>query len=451
VQKIRPDIVVALTDLPWTPAPHSFKRVTKSVDRSLAWLREMLRPMVGPEGEASHPLQVFVQMVGGGEERPRTAFAEGLLETLYHKEAETISPLKTADEGVAGYVFDLVPIRIAVNAAGRPQSPTPSTASLSSLGSKLAPDLTSPMVPLKSLVPLLHASLDPLPIGKPRVVNSARSPHEMLGLIQDVGIDFFDAWWAQRAADVGIALDFVFPAPPTPEGEIRALGHNLYDERYANDFNSFASSMVDGVSGLASVSTNTNNDTNTNTHRNQDPEHPTAALKICPCIACSPVSAPSTSVISHSKLDPRPPGAGGDLKPPFTRGYVHHLLHTHEMSAHTLLTAHNLAILDAFFAGIRSVLGLGPGGNNGRRDHSNETKDVADADANVVKEEDADRSRSRFATEAARFAAVYDEGASLYAAAVRDWADVELARGKGRLAREKAKQEESTLGTAIEH
>ena len=40
----------------------------------------------------------------------------------------------------------------------------------------------------------------------------------------------------------------------------------------------------------------------------------------------------------------------------FSRAYLHHLLHTHEMSAHTFLAAHNLAVLDAFFAGIRSTL-----------------------------------------------------------------------------------------------
>jgi len=45
---------------------------------------------------------------------------------------------------------------------------------------------------------------------------------------------------------------------------------------------------------------------------------------------------------------------------PYTRAYVHHLLHTHEMSAHTLLALHNLAVLDTFFAGVRRVLSEQP-------------------------------------------------------------------------------------------
>jgi hypothetical protein len=343
---------------------------------------------------SKHPLSVFVHMAGGASERPRTVFAEGLMETLYHQEAEAIAPLKTLDEGVAGYVFDLVPIRTCIHAENGPVSPTPSAMSAASVGSKLAPDLTSRTVPLSTLVPLLQASLEPLPSTKPRVVHSCQSPHEMLGLVEEVGVDFFDAWWAQRTADIGVALDFVFPAPPIPEGEVRSIGHNLYDDRYTNDFSQFASSLLAGHSASHNASSD---------------------QLVCPCVACSPMSP--ASVLSHSKTDPPPPGP--TLQPPFTRGYVHHLLHTHEMSAHTLLVAHNLAVLDAFLEGVRRVLTADPSG-------------------------------ARFRTEVARFREVYDEGAELYATAVRDWGEVELARGKGRLAREKAKQDESTLSTVVE-
>jgi hypothetical protein len=395
----RPDVVVALSDTPYTPAPHSFKRVTKSVERSLAWLSALLHPVPPPAGEPAgnaptHPLTVFVHMAGGASERPRAAFAEGLVETLYNKEAEAIAPLKTLDEGVAGYVFDLVPIRLSAHAETAPASPAPSTASTPSNGTKTAPDLTSSTVPLAALVPLLRASLDPLPAAKPRIVHSARSPHEMLGLVVGVGVDFFDAWWAQRTADVGVALDFAFPAPHTPAGEVRALGHNLYDARYTSDFSSFADALVDGLSASQDAG---------------------VERSVCPCMACSPMSP--ASVLSHSKVDPPPPPP--TLQPPYRRGYAHHLLHTHEMSVHALLVAHNLAVLDAFLAGVRRVLTEDPSG-------------------------------ARFREEAARFVAVYDEGAELYAAAIRDWAEVELARGKGRLAREKAKLGESALGTTID-
>ncbi|KAH9034760.1 hypothetical protein EDB85DRAFT_983118 [Lactarius pseudohatsudake] len=63
-----------------------------------------------------------------------------------------------------------------------------------------------------------------------------RSPHEIL--IQDVRVDLFGGHWAQRAADISVALDLVLPVPhvtaashavPPPPLKI---GHNLYDKRY---------------------------------------------------------------------------------------------------------------------------------------------------------------------------------------------------------------------------
>jgi hypothetical protein len=91
------------------------------------------------------------------------------------------------------------------------------------------------------------------------------------------------------------------------------------------------------------------------------------------------------------------------------------------MSAHTLLVAHNLAVLDAFFAGVRKVLGSG-----------------GDAAA--------------FTAEVDHFVHVYgtDDQIDVLEEAQRMWRDVELARGKGRLRREAAKQVESTVGTAVE-
>lgn len=79
------------------------------------------------------------------------------------------------------------------------------------------------------------------------------------------------------------------------------------------------------------------------------------------------------------------------------------------MSAHALLAMHNLSVLDAFFAGVRSVLG----GVDGR---------------------------TEFVREVGRFGDVYEGGMVLFEEARMNWADVDRARGKGRLAREKAKQ-----------
>lgn len=77
---------------------------------------------------------------------------------------------------------------------------------------------------------------------------------------------------------------------------------------------------------------------------------------------------------------------------------------------------HNLSVLDAFFAGIRTVLST----------------------------------TEQLYEEVEKFMNYYDEDMVLFDEAKLCWTEVELARGKGRLAREKAKQDGSTLGTVVE-
>lgn len=341
-------------------------------------------------------------MVGGTSVPARSAFAENLTETLYGKEAEAITPYKRLDDGVKGYVFDLVPLRLSLAAENHADAPTtPSDI----LDTSTAPASRQAIVATSEIVPLIQASLEPLPVDKLRLVNSVLSPHEILLLVRDVGIDIFDAHWAQRAADIGIALDFRFPMPEhdanTDVTQKRNLGVNLYDSIYAHDFSTFATCFLDGASSLASE---TSSDT-----------------PICPCVACSPV--PPATHISHSSLDwesyTESSQSAPKFLPPYTRAYIHHLLHTHEMSSHSLLAMHNISVLDAFMSGIRAVL-AGPDGE------------------------------SRFKAEVDKFCEGYDEGMSVFEDARKMWTDVELARGKGRLAREREKQNESTLGTAVE-
>jgi hypothetical protein len=50
----------------------------------------------------------------------------------------------------------------------------------------------------------------------------------------------------------------------------------------------------------------------------------------------------------------------------------------------------------------------------------------------------------------ARFEEMYEAGAGVCGEAARDWAEVERARGRGRLAREREKQEEGAVGTSAE-
>ncbi|KAJ7782972.1 tRNA-guanine(15) transglycosylase-like protein [Mycena metata] len=332
VHACAPDLVVALPDIPWTLPPFSQKRTTKSIERTAAWLAHMLAP-------APQPLNILVHMAGGIAEPARRAFTDSLTETLHGKEAESVRPHKCLDDGVSGYVFDLVPLRRALDAS---------------------PDASRN--DQQETVALLKASLTSAPSTKLRVANSAGSPHEILRLVRDVGVDIFDSKWAQDAAHLGVALDFTFPVSSVT-GNQRDLGHNLFRTQYAHDFSLFADSAP-----------------------------------ACPCGACAPVASPT--VIAHSAHDVHTPIA----PTPYTRAYVHHLLHTHEMSAHALLVMHNLEVLDAFFAGVRGVIDGG----------------------------------SSFGDEVDRFVAQYSEAQAAIDEARTMWDVVNVARGKGRMARERA-------------
>ena len=366
-QACQPDLIFALSDTPFTDPAHraySQKRLTKSIDRTAAWLGVMLRP-------GSTPLPpIFVPMAGGASPAARRAFASSLLEPFYGPEAEIMhsSGLKSLDEGVAGYSFDLAPLRGGLSKGkgeGEGEADTATSAD---------PDLVS----------LIRTSLAPLPPHKPRLINSTHGPHEVLRCITNVGADVFDAAWAQRLAGRGVARDFEFPAAAAPQesgGGGRAIGHNLYDQTYAFDLGSIAE------------------------------------VAVCACPACSPLAPPERDRIrhggdsaAHTLIDESTPTHAHA----HTRAYLHHLLHTHEMGAHTLLAMHNLTVLDRFFEGVREVLEACGDGEESMR---------------------------RWSGQVARFCEVYDEVRSgeVVERARRDWENVDRARGKGRLAREKEK------------
>ncbi|KAI0781210.1 tRNA-guanine(15) transglycosylase-like protein [Trametes elegans] len=409
VQKCKPDIVVALSDTPFTFPPHSQKRLAKSIERSIAWLAHILKSPLGSEGvDGSRPRRLLVHLAGGANLDARSEFAERLTDPVEHRDAAELAPFNTLDEGVAGYVFDLLPLRTALSSAIHPMMDEGDLAGglvrISDRHSS-SPEISA------NLAKLMRSSLAVLPQDKPRIVNSPASPHEILRLVRDIGVDLVDSFWAQRAADMGIALDFRFPVhddttsscTPTrkrPSGK-SDLGHNLFDSSYVHDHVRLAAAFLDGQSV---------------------PDSQSPALPVCDCVACSP-RAPSSRVL-HSSVDeqawndPACPTSPEAKQPPFTRSYVHHLLHTHEMSAHTLLAMHNISVFSAFLAGVRRVL--------------------------------ASEGTEGFAREVARFEDAYDEMLALWTEAGAMWIAVERARGKGRLAREKEKQTESTIGTAVD-
>ncbi|KAI0342561.1 tRNA-guanine transglycosylase [Trametopsis cervina] len=364
----KPDVVTALADIPPTSTLYSQKRIIKSLQRSTEWLADLLRSIQASRSQVRP--STLVSMVGGNNARARRIFAEGLVETLSGKDLEYVKPLMCLDEGVDGYICDLVPLRMQLDTS-IVEEPSDSEYS------KDVPDL-------------LKASLSPLPATKLRIAHSSRSPHEILLLIQAIGIDLFDARFAQDAANLGVALDFTFPTVRTSaehahnirtDGKIN-LGHNLFSAMYAHDHSRLAGSFI----GVAS----------------SDEAGKNSSPPVCPCAACSPRTLLSWT--QNSTVDARPPIAH-DYQPSFTRAYIHHLLHTHEMSSHTLLAMHNLSVMDAFFTGVRDVLST-PNGF------------------------------ASFDGEVARFCALYDESMAILDEAKAEWAAVERARGKGRLKRE---------------
>ncbi|KAF8633120.1 hypothetical protein AX15_001501 [Amanita polypyramis BW_CC] len=402
----QPDVVVALSDIPFKDPPYSQKRLAKGVDRSIKWLADILRPIAPSKNGADlHPYRpsVLVHMAGGTVIAARRAFSDSLLETLHGKEAEQVTPLRCLDEGVVGYTFDLVPLRLSLEAVMRKATAAVSSDPIE----EVTPQCS---VSTDHLIPLINASLEPLPATKLRAVNTAVSPHEILRVIQSSGIDLFDAHWAQRAAHVGIALDFTFPAPLyvhenasdkdakpriRPNGKYD-IGHNLYDSVYAIDFSSLSSCF--SPASATSVATDGSSD-----------KFKAQSKPICPCLACSPM--PPATRICHGPPElevESSPSETQTYPPPFTRAYIHHLLRTHEMSAHSLLVMHNLSVLDAFFAGVRDII-RGPD--------------------------------DLFEREVEGFVETYDENMVVFEEASVNWRDVDLARGKGRLARERVRQE----------
>lgn len=405
-----------MSDVPFNSLPHSQKRISKSIERSAQWLSTILVPLnlsstagvqdlqknasnLQNNSSSSVPrLNVFVHMVGGIKPAARSAFAAALLEPLESKEKELLR-LETLDEGVSGYVFDLVPLRMAFGEEQAENMASNHRSHLSSLADSFAP--------------LIRASLQDLPDTKLRLVNTVRSPHEMLKLIRDAGIDLFDTYWAQQAASWGVALDFCFPVPVaqdqqqavTGEIETRQIGHNLYEERFAHEFTSLADSFVSELEFAKRG------------HESSVPSHiggSLAEIRVCSCAACSPTW--SNHPLVHSTVDDV---GRATIEPasPYTRAYVHHLLHTHEMSAHALLVMHNLTVMNAFMSGVRGVL----------------ERDRVKADGTLLNEDNP----SSFAVEVGRFERTYDIRLQVLDEAKVSWAEVDFARGKGRLARER--------------
>lgn len=366
----------------------------KSLDRGREWLIELLKSLKDasstPEGWRP---AVFLHLPGLATPMARQHFSrQTLIEKLFPPESTSLSPIKTLDDGVDGYSMDLVPIQLALDAIREKNASTASDGRTNDL----------PTIPS-----LLETSLSPLPSTKPRVITGIESPHQLLCLISSIGADIVDSeYLVTKLASWGVGLDMEFPVRQKTAGGKgkRQIGVNLYDEEYQMDFTSIGSSSFRGALEESS---------------------PGDDRPICTCLACSPLSPPTSTVLKHG-LEPAISEAKEDVqerrKPPFTRAYIHHLLHTHEMSAHTLLTLHNHSVLSSFLSGVRDVI---------RQSASEAGQD----------------SETLFQKEVREFEETYDADLAVVKGAIKRWDEVDKARGRGRLKREKEKEAQLAGGT----
>jgi queuine/archaeosine tRNA-ribosyltransferase len=314
-----PDLLIAASDEPDVENP-SRKRLHNSVVRSIDWASKCaasLKVIQLPNRsdmltrfEASPQVPLIVALSGSNSTQARVSFGAQL--------AQRNDDGSSLDDAVSGYLLRHAPLRA---------------------------------LPLENVSSLFKASLDALPAGKLRIASTDAGPHTILHLIRHVGIDLFIDSWAFRMAEIGIALDFDFPPPPSSPSEA-ALGVNLFDSMHARDF--------------------------------------------------SQLSQSSLAVQSVEKQ-------------PALRGYIHHLLWTHEISAHVILALHNVRVIVALLERASRLLASSP--------------DAFDAAADA-------------------FAAAYSDDSQLVEQASAHLAQVKDNRGKGRDKRRAAEEAAATLAEA---
>lgn len=154
------------------------------------------------------------------------------------------------------------------------------------------------------------ASLSIIPEGLgnlPRLLFSEpATPHDILKEIF-LGADLLTLPFLVGSSDAGMALDFTFPAPPSPtsdEKPPKSLAINLWSPDHATDVSPLSDS--------------------------------------CPCYTCQ----------NHH------------------RAYLNHLLNAREMLAWTLLQIHNHRVIDSFFIGVRQSIQNGTFEEDARKFHT---------------------------------------------------------------------------------
>lgn len=159
---------------------------------------------------------------------------------------------------------------------------------------------------------IIAAVIDEIPVHKARMIASIGTPEEILSAVQQ-GIDIFDAGYIADVTAEGYALNFPLQRPPSPPS-----GDKDVDEQ-----RNYADSTSDSLVILSGC-----DDTKLNLWATTYKTDSQPIVANCPCIACR----------QH------------------TRGYLHHLLQSHEMTAQVLLEAHNTTHYLRFFENIRRAI-----------------------------------------------------------------------------------------------
>lgn len=160
---------------------------------------------------------------------------------------------------------------------------------------------------------LVQAVLSNTPAEKLRMLPGLGTPEEILAAIAQ-GIDLFDMSYIADVTDGGYALTF----PLTPEDE-------------SKERSSPASFAMDDFTHGEMAATAGSDDTKINLWAEAYRTDRRPLVDGCTCLACA----------AH------------------TRGYIHHLLESHEMTAQVLLEAHNTAHMLKFFRAVRGAIAGG--------------------------------------------------------------------------------------------
>jgi hypothetical protein len=211
-------------------APNLDKQEVRGGERTVKWIGELVDAVKKEEG--TKPV-LWTELVGGSQPGARETFSSQLVST-------------DLDAHLSGYTLPLSSLRTRILNPSNPPN-------------KLSPPTRQPLPSssefLPALIPLAQASFAPLPLDKPRLASAALSPHEILALVGDAGVDLFDGTMAYEATEMGVAFDFRFPVPvewgdaPADGEKRREVGTSMYDVKHEMDFTPLVpeKSLVDPI------------------------------------------------------------------------------------------------------------------------------------------------------------------------------------------------------------